>query len=231
MECSIWLKWATISYMHPKQVHCNNVTRAELTHVIMFATITSSAYHINNDLRWVFPQSHTNLVCFFFIQVPVYILEFQLDTHSTLVQTSLSMKKILWLFFILHLSSQILQYVSFTALISAENRRRFVHLPARGRWKLTQRNDYNKDLYINWESSTLARNLSMKCRDSAFNAQGSTVTIIVVVWSSGSRVADMLVACSLMAVLKTGLSSGDSMLSEQRRLELCSVKTWKNLSI
>jgi len=65
----------------------------------------------------------------------------------------------------------------------------------------------------------------MKCRDSAFNAQGSTVTIVVVVWSSGSRVADMLVACSLMAVHKTGLSSGDSMLSEQRRLDLCSVKT------
>jgi hypothetical protein len=97
-------------------------------------------------------------------------------------------------------------------------------------WKLTQKNDYNKDLYINWESSTLARNLSMKCRASAFNAQGSTITIVVV-WSSGSRVADMLVACSLMAVHKTGLSSGDSMLSEQRRLELCSVKTWKNLSI
>jgi hypothetical protein len=116
----MWLKWATILYMHPKRVHCNKVTRAGLIHVIMFAPITSSAYHINNDSRLVFPQSHTNFVCFFFIQVPVYILEFQLCTHSTLVQTSLSMK-ILWLFFIIRLSYHVLQCVSFRALISAKN--------------------------------------------------------------------------------------------------------------
>lgn len=147
--------------------------------------------------------------------MPVYLLEFQLDTHSTLVQTSLSME-ILWLFFILHLSYHILQYVSFTALISAEIRRQFcAYAGMREVWKLTQKNGYNKDLYINWESSTWARNLSMECRDLAFNAQGSTVTVVVIVWSSGSRVADMLVACSLMAVHKTGLSMLFASLTEE----------------